>query len=173
MHKLLSNVLRLPSNKHKLWKAKFPQWSKQMHIWKKSGNPYVMILVLCVEAQSGEVVVVPSKLFWGLWAFSILCTEWLPIWTIEINIIGVDLKLWELYCYNVRLLSHFATIKSFCVDKLTLFPYILWWTIRHDYNWNSENKHRHNKLMWWRNFGHYYVLSILTKNILLGKVLPL
>jgi len=122
MHKLLSYVLRLPSNEHKLWKAKFPQWSKQMHIWKKSGNPYVMILVLCVEAQSGEVVVVPSKLFWGLWAFSILCTEWLPIWTIEINIIGVDLKLWELYCYNVHLLSHFATIKSFCVDKLPLFP---------------------------------------------------
>ena len=26
MHKLLSYVLRLPSNEHKLWKAKFPQW---------------------------------------------------------------------------------------------------------------------------------------------------
>jgi hypothetical protein len=39
---LLSNVLMLLSNGHKLWKAKFLRWSKQMHNCKKSTNPNVM-----------------------------------------------------------------------------------------------------------------------------------
>jgi hypothetical protein len=42
---LLSNVPGLLSNVHKFWKAKSPQWSKQMHNCNKSSKPNAMSLV--------------------------------------------------------------------------------------------------------------------------------
>jgi hypothetical protein len=86
---LLSNMLRLLGNVHKLWKARSWRWLKEMHSYKKSNKPNKMSLVLCVKHRCGRITwstngsVHCTHSFWCFAASIILefnTYNWINLW---------------------------------------------------------------------------------------------